>query len=142
MFTLGGVIVGGMLNYVATAVLEKRRAAGALITTARIVGEELGTNAAALTALATQRFGLAQAAPIQFNAWEHYRHVLAEQLPRNDWTLLRDAIRGMRMIEMERHQSSATPTRSTGPADSKALEEVAASACTAVEMLERYAMRS
>jgi hypothetical protein len=50
LFTLGGVIVGGLLNFFVMAGIEERRGRRALRTTARIIGEEVATNKGILTA--------------------------------------------------------------------------------------------
>jgi hypothetical protein len=143
LFVLAGVVVGALLNTFVAAVAAELKGRRALKTTARIVGEEIGTNAAAITGMVDQRIPSSASAPLLFNAWEHYRHVLAERLSNQEWELLGEAIRSMRVIEMERHRSIAQrrPLDVFDPSDSGPYRGVAAIAQAAAEMLEHHARR-
>ena len=137
LFTLLGVIVGGCLNYAVTTAIEERRGRRALRTTARIVGEELGTNGAIVTA--TIEFGRWTPmgnAPLHFDAWHDYRHVLAERLPDENWDQLRDAMRQLRM--MDRVHKLGEPARPFSAADMPHLREARDAAQSAMAMLDRY----
>ncbi len=81
VFALAGVAIGGLLNYLVTTVIEERRGRRALKTSARTVGEEIGTNLAIVSAaLEVGDWSPVGNAPLSLNAWLHYRQALAERL--------------------------------------------------------------
>ena len=134
IFTLFGVLVGGLLNVVTTARADERRGRRALRTTARVVGTELVTNEAILTAIAEGTWPRADDRVFNFNAWEHYRHVLAERLPQDDWLLLQDAVRRLHVFE-RKITSEAAGAMIGLTAEQR---EVAETAVPAREMLARH----
>jgi hypothetical protein len=66
VFALAGVAIGGLLNYLVTTAIEERRGQQAMRTSARIVGEEVGTNLAIITSALELETGPRSACPVLF----------------------------------------------------------------------------
>jgi hypothetical protein len=99
LFTLGGVLIGGLVNYFATTRVEAVRARKQLRTAARLVGEEIEANYGSIginldsgSWRGTKRF------PLEQGLWEEHRGILATELEPDDWNLLRSVQRGMNLI--------------------------------------------
>jgi hypothetical protein len=137
VFALAGVAIGGLLNYLVTTAIEERRGKRAMRMSARIVGEEIGTNLAIVnSALEFGDWTPVGNAPFYFNAWQHYRQALAERLPEDQWSSLRAAMRHLQT--MDRVHKMGTPDRPFTPNDVAHLEEVQIAIASANEMLAAY----
>ena len=137
VFALAGVVIGGLLNFLVTTAIETRRGRRAMRTSARIVGEEVGTNLAIVrAALEVGDWTPVGNAPFYFNAWQHYRQALAERLPGQSWSDLRSAMRHLQT--MDRVHKMGAPHRPFTPHDVAHLEEVQVALAAANEMLETF----
>jgi hypothetical protein len=116
VFALAGVAIGGLLNYLATAAIEQRRGRKAMRTSARIVGEEVGTNLSITSAaLEVGDWTPVGNAAFYLNAWPQYRQALAEWLPQDQWTTLCAAMRHLQT--MDRVHKLGGPDRLFTPND-------------------------
>lgn len=137
VFALAGVVIGGLLNYLVTTAIEERRGRRAMRTSARIVGEEVGTNLAIVgAALEVGDWRPVGNAPFYFNAWQHYRQALAERLPAGRWASLREAMRHLQT--MDRVHKLGGPDRPFTPHDVAHLQEVREALDAVYEMLRSY----
>lgn len=137
VFALAGVVIGGLLNFLVTTAIDERGGRRAVRTSARIVGEEIGTNLAILNA--ALEFGdwtPVGNAPFYFNARQHYRQALAERLSRDQWSSLRAAMRHLQA--MDRVHKMGAPNRPFTPNDVAHLQEVSLALASANEMLAAY----
>lgn len=134
VFALAGVAVGGLLNYLVTTAIEERRGRRALKTSARIVGEEVGTNLAIVSAaLEVGDWSPVGSAPFNLNAWLHYRQAIAERLDGERWSELRKALRHLQTVD--RVHRLGDPARPFTPNDVAHLQEVMGQLSAAEEML-------
>lgn len=134
VFALAGVVVGGLLNYLVTTAIEERRGRRALRTSARIVGEEVGTNLAIVSAaLKVGNWSPVGNAPFNLNAWLHYRQALAERLNGRSWSEPRKAMRHLQTLDRVHGLGGAA--RPFTPNDIAHLQEVTAQLAAAEEML-------
>ena len=134
VFALAGVAVGGLLNYLVTTAIEERRGRRALKTSARIVGEEVGTNLAIVSAaLEVGDWSPVGNAPFNLNAWLHYRQALAERLDGRKWSELRKAMRHLQTLD--RVHGLGDAARPFTPNDIAHLQEVRSKLSVAEEML-------
>ncbi len=93
IFGLLGAIVGSGLNAVLAVVLDNRRSAAALRTSARLVAEEIHSNGRTLYACLQTRLWLAMRNhPLRFSTWESHAETLA-RMPYDDWVRVAEAIR-------------------------------------------------
>jgi hypothetical protein len=137
VFALAGVIIGGLLNFLVTTAIDERGGRRAMRTSARIVGEEIGTNLAIVNSVL--EFGdwtPVGSAPFYFNAWQHYRQALAERLPEDQWSSLRAAMRHLQT--MDRVHKMGAPNRPFTPSDVTHLQEVGLALASANKMLATY----
>jgi hypothetical protein len=138
VFALAGVAIGGLLNYLVTTAIEERRGRRAMRTSARIVGEEVGTNLSIITsALEFGDWTPVGNAPFYFNAWQHWRQALAERLPEDQWSILGTAMRHLQ--SMDRVHKLGAPDRPFSPNDVAHLQEVQIALTAANEMLASFA---
>jgi hypothetical protein len=122
VFALVGVAVGSLINYLATTAIEERKGRRALRTSARIVGEEVGTNLAiAGAAIEIGDWSPVGNAPFNLNGWPHYRQALAKRLPSKDWSELRAAMRQLQTLD--RVHGLGAPDRPFTPNDIAHLSE-------------------
>jgi hypothetical protein len=137
VFALAGVAIGGLLNYLVTTAIEERRGRKAMRTSARIVGEEIGTNLSIIdAALGFGNWTPVGNAPFYLNAWLHYRQALAEWLPQDQWSSLRAAMRHLQT--MDRVHKMGSPERPFTPNDIAHLQELKIAMELANEMLASY----
>jgi hypothetical protein len=90
-FTLGGVVVGGLLNGVVAALLDERRTHADARVAALLVREELTGSEAGMLALGEQKKWGAVKSRATFGrreAWEQNRAVLARVLPTNGYPVV------------------------------------------------------
>ena len=106
-------------------------------TSARIVGEEIGTNLSIVTAaLEIGNWTPVGNAPFYLNAWLHYRQALAEWLPQDQWSSLRAAMRHLQT--MDRVHKMGAPDRPFSPNDVAHLQALKTALNSANEMLAKY----
>lgn len=138
VFALAGVAVGGLLNYLVTTAIEERRGRRALKTSARILGEEVGTNLAIVSAaLEVGDWSPVGNAPFNLNAWLHYRQALAERLDGGKWSELRKAMRHLQTLD--RVHGLGDAARPFTPNDIAHLQEVRGQLAAAEQMLAEAA---
>lgn len=107
-------------------------------TSARIVGEEVGTNLSIITsALEFGDWTPVGNAPFYVNAWQHWRQTLAERLPEDQWSILGTAMRHLQ--SMDRVHKLGAPDRPFSPNDFAHLQEVQIALTAANEMLASFA---
>lgn len=137
VFALAGVVIGGLLNFLVTTAIEARKGRKAIRTSARIVGEEVGTNLSIVTAaLEVGDWTPVGNAPFYLNGWLHHRQALAEGLPRDQWSNLRAAMRHLQT--MDRVHKMGGPARPFTPHDVAHLQELKTALASANEMLASY----
>jgi hypothetical protein len=138
VFTLGGVLAGGLINYLVTARLEARRGRRSLKATARLVSEEIDRTENILFACSQTGTWLPmQSAPLRMDAtMENHQPLLAHELRDNDWHKLRPMLRHFRTIERT-HRWGATDRPAT-PLDMNHFEHGVEQAKEAQQMLDRY----
>lgn len=137
VFALAGVVIGGLLNYLVTTAIEVRKGRKAMRTSARIVGEEVGTNLSiAIAALEVGDWTPVGNAPFYLNAWPQYRQVLAEWLPHDQWTTLRASMRHLQT--MDRVHKLGGPDRPFTPNDVAHLQALKKELESTNELLSSY----
>lgn len=137
IFALAGVVIGGLLNYVATAALERRREARALRVGARLVTEEIARDRAIIeAALEVGSWLPVGNAALSFEEFGGHRTVLAAHLSPENWRTVCRALRHGRMIQ--RVHSMGAPDRPFSPMDPGHLRDTVNDLRACEQVLERY----
>jgi hypothetical protein len=112
LFTLGGVIVGGLINYFATSRTEAVRARKQVRTATRLVAEDIQHNLISVGAdIEWESWAGSKAFPLKREAWVEHRGILASELSDEDWDSLRrlQGLTGVLIRSCDATDSGDTP---------------------------------
>ena len=134
IFGLVGVIVGGVMNAALAVVLDARRSARALRTSARLTAEEIQSNGRTLYACLETGLWLAMRNhPLRFNTWEANAETLAA-MAYDGWVTVAEAIRMTSQIDRIHGRGDHTHL---SPMDPRHVQEAVRACELAVGVLER-----